>query len=170
MSSDTQQRYGTLSRCLHWGMAFFITWQFLKFFDRINDGEHWVGQNLVSWHLSIGTLLLVLVVLRLIWAGVNRGHRPASYSFLARLGHFLLYACMVLMPVTGVWIMIGNGYGLTAFGIELAARGDAIPWMATLGGIHSALAWLFLILSAGHIVMALYHHFIKRDGLLNRVL
>ena len=30
-----------------WGMAFLITRQALKIFDRIQDGEHWVGQTLV---------------------------------------------------------------------------------------------------------------------------
>jgi len=151
-------------------MAVFIGWQFLKFFDRINDGEHWVGQALVPWHVSIGTLLLLLVVLRLIWAGVNRGNRPASLSVWARLGHFLLYASMVLLPVTGIMILLGGGYGLAAFGMQLVPRGEPIAWMPTLGGVHSALAWIFVVMSAGHIVMALYHHFVKRDGVLDRVL
>ncbi len=42
--------------------------------------------------------------------------------------------------------------------------------MSTLGGVHSALAWIFVVMSAGHIAMALYHQFVKRDGVLDRVL
>lgn len=57
MKDDSKARYGTISRILHWGMAFLIFWQALKIFDRIDDGEHWVGETLVPWHVSIGTLL-----------------------------------------------------------------------------------------------------------------
>src|SRR5690554_6177966 len=68
MIVDTKQRYGLVSRLFHWGVALLVLWQVMKIFDRINDGEHWVGQNLVPWHVSIGSLLLVLIVLRIVWA------------------------------------------------------------------------------------------------------
>ena len=78
MRRDTPQRYGTVSRLLHWLMAILVLWQALKLFDRIDDGEHWIGQTLVPWHLSIGSLLLLLIVLRIIWALRNVRHRPPA--------------------------------------------------------------------------------------------
>jgi len=36
-------------------MAVLVIWQVLKLFDRVNDGQQWVGQNLAPWHISIGT-------------------------------------------------------------------------------------------------------------------
>jgi len=173
MIDDSTQRYGTISRIFHWGMAFLIGWQLLKLFDRINDGEHWVGQTLVPWHISIGTLLLVLIVLRLIWAGKQKGSRPVqdpATAFLVKLGHGLMYAAMVLMPVTGILTMVGNGYGLTAFGIQLASKGEEISWMASLGSLHSPIAWVLLIMIIGHIGIALFHGLIKKDGVLQRML
>lgn len=173
MRNDSKERYGTITRLFHWGMAFLIAWQLLKFFDRINDGEHWVGQTLVPWHISIGALLLVLVVLRIIWAVKNQNNRPLqdpATAFLVKAGHLLLYAGMVLMPVTGIMLMLGNGYGLTVFGIQLAAKGGQIPWMASLGSLHSPIAWILLIMIAGHIGMALLHQFVKKDGVLRRML
>src|SRR5690606_33453922 len=68
MSRDTRQRYGTISRFFHWAIALLVAWQALKLFDRIDDGEHWVGQTLVPWHVSIGVLVLLLVVPRIVWA------------------------------------------------------------------------------------------------------
>lgn len=176
MSRDTTQRYGTVSRLLHWGMGGLVIWQALKLFDRINDGEHWVGETLVPWHVSIGTLIGVLIVVRIIWALRNRRHRPPPASppmlgMLARAGHIALYACLALMPLSGISIMIGNGYGLEAFGVQLVAPGAEIPWMATFGGlVHSPLAWLLVALVLGHIGAALWHGLVRKDGVLQRML
>lgn len=176
MNSDTKQRYGTISRWLHWGMGFLIVWQLLKIFDRISDGEHWVGETLVPWHVSIGTLLLLLAVLRIVWAVIKRHERPdvvdpGVAGKLAKAGHGLLYLAMLLMPVTGISILIGGGYGLTAFGVELIAGGDEIPWLSSFGGtLHSPVAWLLLIMIIGHAGMAFVHHFAKKDGVLQRML
>lgn len=172
---DSRQRYGTITRLFHWVMVVLIVWQGLKFFNRINDGEHWVGETLVSWHTSIGSLILLLGILRILWAITQRHNRPLQDPALAifvKLGHAALYACMVLMPMTGAMFLIGNGYGWKPFGIELVAGGgDKIPWMASLGkAIHSPLAWLFLLLIIGHIFMAFFHHFVKKDGVLKRMM
>lgn len=67
--------------------------------------------------------------------------------------------------------MIGNGYGLDPFGIELVAGGGPeIGWMAALGSFHSLIAWALLILVAGHAGIALLHHFVKKDNVLRRML
>ncbi|MFA7504499.1 MAG: cytochrome b [Burkholderiaceae bacterium] len=172
MNRQVQERYDTLSRAFHWGMAFLIGWQLLKFFDRIDDGEHWVGQTLVPWHISIGVLLLVLVAIRIFWAVKQKDDRPAPDPVMGaavKAGHFLLYAGMALMPITGLLYMVGGGHGVSAFGIELIAEGEEISWMASLGGLHSPIAWGLLILVVGHVGMALYHHFIRKDGVLQRM-
>ena len=68
MISDSENRYGTVTRTFHWAMALLIGWQFLKFGDRIAEGEHWIGQMLVPWHVSIGVVLLALILPRAVWA------------------------------------------------------------------------------------------------------
>ena len=169
---DTRDRYGSLSRIFHWGMAVLIGWQLLKFFDRIEDGEHWVGQNLVSWHVAIGSLLLLLVVLRIVWAAKQKGNRPepeAASASLVKAGHSLLYAGMALMPITGVLALVGGGHGWSVFGVQLVSKGDKIPWMASLGGLHSPIAWMLAILIVGHIGMALLHHWIRNDSVMQRM-
>lgn len=173
MINDNKQRYGTISRAFHWLMAVLLVWQLLKFFDRINDGEHWVGETLVPWHVSIGSLLAVLIILRLLWALKQWGNRPEqdpATVILVRLGHGLLYAGMVLMPLTGILTMIGKGYGLAPFGVRIVARGEEIPWMANLGSLHSPIAWILLVLIIGHLCIALYHALIRKDGILQRML
>lgn len=173
MISDSKTRYGSVSIMLHWVMAVLIGWQLLKVFDRIADGEHWVGETLVPWHVSIGSLLLLFVAVRVAWALKQTGHRPQhnpSEAFLVRSGHFLLYAGMVLLPITGVMIMLGGGYGWKAFGIQLIARGEELPWAATLGDLHSPIALTLLVLILGHIGMSLHHHFVRKDDTLKRMM
>lgn len=176
MKQDSPQRYGTVSRILHWAVAVLVVWQALKIFDRINDGEHWVGQTLVPWHISIGVLVLVLMIPRIAWALRNQGNRPPAppppaLGLLAKAGHMALYGALLLMPLSGIAIMVGNGYGLTVFGLELVSGGNEVPWLAAFGGtVHSPLAWLLVFMVLGHAAMALVHHFIKRDGVLRRML
>lgn len=171
MNADSTKRYGTVSRIFHWGMAALIGWQALKVFDRIADGEHWVGQTLVPWHVSIGTLLLVIVIARIIWS-VRQRQRPqpeARIAPLVKAGHIALYVAMALMPITGILMLIGIGYGLNVFGVQLIPEGPEIAWMAAVGGLHSPIAWTLLALIVGHIGMALYHHFVKKDDTLRRM-
>ncbi|HLV76485.1 MAG TPA: cytochrome b [Marinobacter sp.] len=173
MLRDTPERYGTLTKALHWLMALLVGWQLLKLGDRIADGEHWVGQTLVPWHISIGVLLLVLIVLRLIWATSQRQQRPQpepSMAWAVKAGHGLLYACLLLMPLTGIMVMLGGGYGVNAFGVQLIAEGEERAWAGTLGSIHSPLAWLLTILVIGHIGAALVHHLFLKDETLKRML
>lgn len=87
-----------------------------------------------------------------------------------KIGHGLLYLAMVLMPITGILTMVGGGYGLTAFGVPLIAEGEEIPWMSTLGSVHSPIAWILLLMIIGHIGIALLHHFVKKDDVLRRML
>ncbi len=172
--NDSRERYGVVTRIFHWGMALLVIWQGLKFFDRINDGEHWIGQTLVSFHADIGSLILFLVILRIIWSAIQNNKRPLqepASALLVKLGHFALYACMVLMPLTGVMFLIGRGYGWNLFGVQLISSGPEIPWMANLGiTLHSPIAWIFLIVVIGHVGMALIHHFVKKDDVMKRMM
>lgn len=173
MIADSVQRYGTFTRFLHWTMAVLVLLQFLKLGDRIQDGEHWIGQTIVPFHISIGILILPLVVIRLLWALSQRRQRPrhpGAIMLLVNVGHFLLYLSMFLLPLTGIAYMLGEGYGLTFFGIELAARSDEkIEWLIAFGSWHPVIAIAFVLLVVGHIGAALFHHFIRRDQTLIRM-
>lgn len=172
MKRDSTERYGSITSLFHWGMTFLIGWQMLKFFDRVSEGEHWVGQTLVPWHISIGTLLLLLVIARIVWVA-KQSVRPAQNPttvLLVRAGHGLLYAGMVLMPVTGILTMVGGGYGWSAFGLQIIPEAEETPWMVSLGSLHSPIAWILFILVVGHIGITLLHHFALKDDTLKRII
>ena len=94
--TDTPTRYGAISRALHWAMAALFAWQFagmlLKFvLGRVPLMKFWVGT-----HSSIGTLLLILLALRLLWALAQRLHRqhPARHPQRTGSSHIRTPGCM----------------------------------------------------------------------------
>lgn len=160
MRHDQHHHYTTLTKLFHWVTAPLILWQFAKFFDRINDGEHWVGEHIASFHITVGTVFVLLVIARILWAFTQLKHRPVnpqSSTVLSRLGHLALYALMLLMPLLGICFMVGNGYGLKVFDWQIVARGDEIPLLISLGSLHSPAAWVLLITILGHVGMAIKH-------------
>lgn len=173
MINDTRERYGVISRIFHWLMAVLIGLQILKLSERLGEGEHWIGQNIVPWHVSIGALLLLLVMLRLSWALIQGDRRPeqtGSTAMWARLVHFLLYAGMVLLPLTGIARLLGLGYGLKAFGLQLiAASGAKTPVLISFSQLHAPISWIFITLIVGHVGAALFRHLVCRDGTLYRM-
>jgi cytochrome b561 len=172
---DKPERYGLVTRLLHWLMALLLLWQFTGMALRLLLGRTPLMGFWVGTHQSIGTVLLALILLRLLWAWIGRGRRPGqprtSAGRAARLGHAALYALMAVIPALALLRAFGNGRGYAFFGHQMVPRtGLRIEWMAAPADLlHAKLAWLLLALILGHAAMALVHHFIWRDGLLLRM-
>lgn len=172
---DTPERYGLVTRLLHWGMALILLWQFTGMILRLILGRTPLMAFWVGTHQSVGTLLLGLILLRLAWAWGNRARRPAHernvVGTAARIGQGLLYLLMLVVPALALLRALGSGRGFAFFGWQLVQRsGERIDWMvAPASLLHSKLAWLLLALIVGHAAMALVHQFAWRDGVLLRM-
>lgn len=173
---DTPERYGLVTRILHWGMAIIFAWQFLGMIARVTLGRTPLVSTLVGTHSSVGALLFVLVVLRILWGLMNSLRRPAYQQgllgFFAKVGHWTLYALMFIVPLLALVRAYGSGRGFQPFGIPLfSATGEQIAWLtAPANAVHGLLAWVLLALIGGHILMALVHRYIIRDGVAERML
>lgn len=172
---DHPEGYGSVSRALHWLMAALFAWQFVSAILHAIDREMPLTRFFWSWHMSVGFLLLVAVVLRGIWALINLGNRPPhAAGFLgtaARLGHLALYALMAAVPLLATLRAYGNGRGLSVFGIQVfAGGGERIPALIEPASVaHGLLGWALLVLVLGHIVMALAHTYLWREDTLTRM-
>ena len=175
---DSHERYGVISRPVHWGMAALMLWQFSGMLSKITLGKDSALTKALSGnHTEIGTLLLILIVFRIVWAFLNRNNRPPHEKGLAGLaakaGHLALYALMALVPVTAVIRAWGGEWGYSPFGIQIFAgrEPDQVITTATAIGsnFHGELAWIMGALILGHIFMALAHHLLARDGTLKRM-
>ena len=133
--------------------------------------------NLFVWHKSIGILILVLVVLRLL----NRltkptpalpSDMPAWERTAARASHILLYVLMIAMPLTGWIINSAAGVPFRVFWqVPLPALLAPDKETADLAAlVHFSLGIVFVALLVLHIGAALRHHFVKHNDVLIRML
>lgn len=171
-------RYGWLSIFLHWSMALVIYAMFalglwmvgLSYYDT------WY-HNAPEIHKSIGVILMLVLIIRLIWRVVSPPPKPlSSYSPLVRitavLAHGLLYGLLIAILFSGYLISTADGKPVPVFGwFSLPAVLTGAGEQADLAGdIHLWLAWSIVILSVLHGLAALKHHFIDRDITLKRML
>ncbi|MBI1170191.1 cytochrome b [bacterium] len=146
---------------LHWVVAGLIGFN-LIFSDGMTHLWYQIRKNgpmpttTGAWaHIIVGVAILVLVGWRLALR-FTRGVPEAPHNDNALLekagdaGHILLYLLMIGLPVTGLMAFYG---GFTSLG-------------SLHGGILKALLWAVIGL---HVVAAFYHHFILKDGLINRM-
>lgn len=157
---DSMDRYGTVSRLLHWGMALLLAWQFATAGARVFFEDSALDEFLWATHKPLGLLLIVLVIIRAAWSLFNAGHRPRSLNVMAKLGHLALYALVIVVPLLALFRQYGSGRTFTPFGLPLMSgfEGDEIEWMITPANtLHGWLGWLLLALIVGHILMTILH-------------
>ena len=169
------QRYSRTAIWLHWIIAGLIIVNLLLGLYH-EDFAKPVRATMMFWHKSIGITVLLLTLARLAW---RLTHRPPPFdpvmkrweTGLATLIHWLFYAFLVAIPLSG-WIMSStNGkpisfYGL--FNVPLAPlRGhDAHE---TFEELHEILGKAMIGLILLHVAGALKHHFEGHRHLIGRM-
>lgn len=173
---DTRAVYGRITRLLHWLIAALMLWQFVGMGLRLIFGRQPLVSFFVGSHQQVGTVLFVLIVLRVIWAVLNRSNRPDHGAGLiglgARLGHLALYALMLVIASVAILRAYGNTRSFAPFGFEIfPARTEEITWMTNLAGaLHGELAWVLAVLILGHIGMVGVHEAMWKDGTLAKMM
>ena len=99
---------------------------------------------------------------------------PTSFSLpgMVRAGHFLLYALMIAIPLSGWLMSSAKGFQTVWFGVlpipDLLGKNKELGDL--LQTVHMSLNLMFVAVIAGHTGAALKHHFIDRDDILTRML
>ena len=178
MTTQTSARYDSVAMTLHWLIALGVLAQIALGWWMIEIPKLPVGVR-AYWfnlHKSIGLTLGMLIALRIVW---RLTHRPPTLpttlplwqARTAAAGHWLMYACMVTMPLAGYLGSTFSGYAIRYFGLVLPGWGwkdDALK--DAFSAVHYAAAWLFMALIAVHVAAALKHLLVDRDGVFHRML
>lgn len=179
---DTQNRLSHLTISLHWLIA-------LTIIGLLATGiymEENKAYALYPIHKSIGIIIFVFVMIRVVWRVINGWPEPASTykkieQITAKIVHWILIVGTVLMPVSGMMMSGGGGHGLDIFGLEILAVNfdpnnpkEIIALNETVGEIghklHGLCGNIMIAAILLHIAGAFKHHFMDKDGTLRRML
>jgi len=176
MRGDGPEAYTRTAIVLHWLIALGLVGQilfgwYLEEVPRGTPARSWY----VNLHKSVGLTLGLLIVFRLSW---RWRHAPPALPdsmaawrrIAASASHRALYACMLIMPITGYIASNFSEYGVRYFNAILLP-----PWGIDdkrtydfFNGAHVAMSYLFVALIAVHAMSAL-HHAAMRDGIFRRM-
>ena len=187
---NTRENYGVIAKSFHWITALlilgsYVTVYYRHWFTEEKTPENW---NVLQLHLSFGISIGVIVLMRIIWRSMNTVPDPEPGTSLqqnaAKIGHYILYALIIIMPITGY---LGTGAATDYFFMfEIAKFSDTTfsqvlvekilatnyeQFEQVVDFIHKELLgelilWLLIL---GHIGMALYHHYVKQDRTLKKM-
>jgi cytochrome b561 len=168
-------RYHPLLVTLHWLLAVLIVAALIVGFFILagmpNSDPHKI--RILAAHMAVGMLILALMIIRFLVRMLTS--RPAAattgYPALDRLApitHYGFYILILLMVGSGYATALLAGLNRIVFqhsGEPLPATFDSFPSFVA----HGYIAALLTIFIALHVVAALYHHFVRGDGLLRRM-
>ncbi|MEM7444399.1 MAG: cytochrome b/b6 domain-containing protein [Pseudomonadota bacterium] len=169
---STETRYGAVAVTLHWVSALLILALVVSGFraDALSDASGKAA--LLSLHVPLGVTVLVLTLLRLAWWAVA-DRKPPGIAMprwqdrASRLVHLLFYVVILGTAASGVAMIALSGAAPILLGNSAAPLPNFHDF--TPRAPHGVGALALIALFVLHAGAALYHHFVKRDGLLVRM-
>ena len=141
-------QYGTTAKVFHWLIVALLLAQYPIGWLMPDIHRGMKPGAAMTFHVSFGMVILVLIVLRFAWRLAHPVAPESSLPPWQRLGseavHWLLYALV---------LATGN-----------AAVGK------TMDGLHQAMEWALLVVIGIHVASAMAHLFIYRDRIMQRML
>ena len=187
---NTRQTYGLIAILLHWMIALgfliaYVSVYYMRWYTKADTSENLTALQI---HISIGVSVGAFVVLSIIWKAINATPEDVPGTCLEHIAAHIvrlgLYAIMIIMPITGYLGMKRPPmllFSLQIPNFEETAIFETIVagWMGLtfnefervvdlihhLGG-----RWIFWWPIALHAGAAVYHHVIRKDIALKRML
>jgi cytochrome b561 len=170
-------RYPSTSKILHWLVAISVltTVPVAMVMDRVAQGP--TQDALYNLHKSLGVLILLLMILRLInrlvvGAPIPDPAIPPWQKTASSIVHAALYALLLAMPVVGYIANSAYGASTPFFGLfnlpAVVSQNEALS--KQLFALHHWGGFLVILLVLMHVGAALYHYFVRRDNVFQRML
>lgn len=173
---NTQDSFGLISRALHWIMAIGVIFM-LALGNRLTELQPDLSTlYLYGLHKSLGILVLSLAVLRLIWHRISPppgpiGPSSAWSTWAARAAHAMIYALLILIPLTGWFASSATGIDVMLFDRLVLPPIAPVSelWEKRGFAVHGILTKLLFGLILVHILAAMKRE-IDGDGTLTRMI
>lgn len=155
--SRLSDSYSRLQISLHWLVAILVTAAYFTGdgMGRVLRQKAEGSDPAMPVHVWIGLAVLAIVLLRFAIRMTSGAPGPLpdtgdTEAKLRHWGHVVLYVLMLGVPLGGLtaWALANGG----------------------IGEVHSTLGNALFFLAGAHAVVALLHHFVRKDGTLMRML
>ena len=169
---STNNQYGTVAVVIHWLSALLILFLIRSGFRASDIEDPAAKAAILRMHIPIGIAILLLTLARIGWwrwadkkpVSINATKRQERA---ASLVHRFFYIVILGMAASGIGMMILSDAGSIIFGESSVPLPDF--WDYRPRRPHGIGARLMMILLIAHVGAVLYHHFIKKDGLISRM-
>jgi cytochrome b561 len=168
-------QYDATAKTLHWLVVALLAVQFPIgwFMPDVHSGPPGSAMTL---HISFGMTILALIALRFLWRTTHPVAPESSLPPWQRISsegvHWLLYTLVFATTLTGWLFASFRGWSVSYFylvPLPMLAEKTAVA-IRQIDGWHQIAEWALLITIGGHVVAALAHTFIYRDGVMQRML
>lgn len=178
MTGNTHERWGSVQIGLHWLIAALILLvQVPAGLTMVSVSPGALQNFCYNVHKNVGLIIFLLAIFRLAW---RWGH-PVPYlppdlprwqATAARATHALLYILLFALPVTGFLYTAMGGFPVPFLMVWDLAQYVPVnkPVAGVFKVIHIGLTFLLYATVALHVAGALQHHFVRKDGVLRRML
>ena len=127
-------------------------------------------------HFTLGLTVFLFVLMRIYFRVTSA--TPAIQPAISPITHYVptamhlaLYALMIAMPIAGWLILSAAGKPIPFYGLDLPPLIAKNKELAkTIKELHETAGSVGYFLIAGHALAGLFHHYIKRDNTLTRML
>ncbi|MEX2476524.1 cytochrome b [Marinobacter sp.] len=175
---NSPSRFGAISIVVHWLVAFVV-------FGLFGLGYYMVGLSYYDeWyrlgpdiHRSLGILLFMVVIFRVLWRLFNPVPRPLPSHqrwevAVAHVAHAALYVLLFVAMVSGYLISTADGSSISVFNwFDVPSVTGRIKGMEDIAGeVHYWATWAIVILAGVHALAAIKHHILDKDDTLRRML
>jgi cytochrome b561 len=169
-------RHHPVTRVFHWVIALGVFIMIPVGIAMTHSGFRAVQDELFILHKGLGTIMLVLVTLRVLWRLFHRPPPPPStmsplQARLAKSTHAFLYVLLVTMTVSGYVRVVGGGFPielLDRFGLPTLLP-EMSTWPDRMSILHKFTAYLLVGVIAAHVAAAVHHALFARDGVFFRI-
>lgn len=178
MWKNNKQRYGLISKGLHWlsALAVFALFGLGFWMVDLDYYSEWY-QRAPHWHESIGLLLFIVTLLRLLWRGIDRkpdaiNEHSLREQKLSTIMVYSLYTILFTVLISGYLITSADGKAIEVFAwftvpafVLIADNQEDLA-----GAIHYYIAYILIFMAIVHALAALKHHFFDKDNTLTRMI
>ena len=174
-AGDDGTNYDKVAISLHWATAALVIANFA-----LAQTWDWFGKAakdlMEGTHMSFGVLLTAVVAARLAWRWIPGHQMPALEQGWVRIAskgaHYLLYLLLLAEAGLGFTFRWGAGRPMEFFGVGIPPLIGEIakPLRHDLREIHEKIGWAIIIIATIHALAALYHHYVVKDRVLERML